>query len=147
MKKLDGWVGTWEGTGWYKTPGGHEGNFKIRETVESDLGGLLLVVHGLGTGKNASGVEGVVHQAFGVISYDSVGKKYRFIAATKEGRYTETELKVTPTGYEWGMATGGSGAFRYTVKFAGNDWHELGEWTPDGSTWSKFSEMKLTRVK
>src|SRR5688500_19523768 len=51
MKRLDFMIGTWEGTGTMQGPPGHDNSFKITEKVESRVLGLVLVVEGLGRGR------------------------------------------------------------------------------------------------
>lgn len=148
MKKFDWWVGVWEGEGWTLGPDGQRRPFKIRETIQSKLDGQVLLVEGVGTAKGADGAEGVVHNALGLLSFDSKAQRYRFLATTTQGGYGETEMKVIEGGYQWGMPTPNGGSFRYTIRLMpSGEWHEFGEWSRDGATWSKFHDMTLRRVK
>src|SRR5262245_47454498 len=65
MTKLEPWVGQWQGTGWTVTgPGGQRNEFTITERVQPKAGGLVLLVEGVGKGKDpASGAEVVAHDA------------------------------------------------------------------------------------
>src|SRR5437870_1317462 len=71
MKKLDFLVGEWKGEGWMEFVPDQRTTFKGTEIVQSKLDGLLLTIDGLHRGKlGGKGEEVVVHQAFGLLSYD-----------------------------------------------------------------------------
>src|SRR5438477_9128613 len=84
MKKLDFLVGQWKGEGWMEFAPGQRRTFKGTEVVQRKLDGLLLAIEGLHRGK---GEEVVVHNAFGLVSYDDKAKRYRFQAFTSRGNY------------------------------------------------------------
>src|ERR1043166_2462295 len=55
MKKLDWWVGHWKGSGWIQMgPQGRQ-DFSQTEKIEAKLDGLVLVVGGVGKGKELGG--------------------------------------------------------------------------------------------
>lgn len=147
LKKLDSWVGVWKGSGWTRFGAGNKEEFTITETVQSKLDGLVLLVEGLGKGTDAAGKELVGHQALAVVSYDDKAKQFRFRHYTAQGRFGESELKVTDGGYEWGMSPEGSPVkIRFIIKLDGKKWQETGEFSQDGTNWVQFLEMNLDKL-
>jgi len=146
MKKLDLWVGDWKGSGWVAL--GREGRqeFTIVEKVQRKAGGSVLLVEGRGTKKAEKEQEVVVHEALAVLSYDDKAKRYRWQAHDLRGQAIEVEPKLVSGGLEWGFRSEGSGVtVRFTIKFDKKRWHEIGEVSTDGKTWTKFLEMTLQR--
>src|SRR4051812_12794500 len=124
MKKLDFLVGKWSGdASVWRGPGGP---MKIRqsEEIEYRLGGLGLLVEG--TGRNADGK--IVFQALATISFDDLTSTYRF-RSHSDGRYLDTEVKVTRGGFSWGFE---GGPLKVTNVMHVN---EKGEWmeTPEST--------------
>lgn len=147
MKKLDWWVGRWEGSGWHITPDGKRGAFTVSERIESKLDGLVYWVEGVGKAKGDDGVEHVVHHAVATLVYDDREKRYRFASHTKDGYFGEAELKPIEGGWVWGRQSPEGRGFRYTIRLTGDGhWHEIGERTSDGKNWVQFHEMTLRRV-
>jgi hypothetical protein len=148
MKKLDFLVGQWKGEGWSEFVPGQRRTFKGTETVQSKLDGLLLTVDGLHRGQvGGKGEEVVVHNAFGLISYDDKAKQYRLEAFTARGSREDTEAKVTEGQLVWGIKIPQLGDIRYTVKLDDKGrWFEIGEMSKDGKEWRKCFEMTLEKV-
>jgi hypothetical protein len=149
MKKLSFLLGEWKGESWTEFVPGKRQTSTGTESVQSKLGGLLLVIEGVhrrkGEGKEAGEV---VHGAYGVISYDEKAKKYRFQAYTNRGGYTEAEAKVADGKLEWGFKIPQFGDVRYTVTVTEKgQWLEIGEVSTDSKQWRKFFEMTLEKVK
>ncbi len=69
------------------------------------LDGLILTIEGVARAKPDGKV---VLQAFGIVSYDDRTRTYR-MRAFNDGRFLESELKLTPNGkgMTWGFALGG----------------------------------------
>jgi hypothetical protein len=149
MNKLDFLVGHWKGDGWMEFAPGQRRTFKGTEVVQSKLDGLLLAVEGLHFGQAGDkGKDVVVHNAFGLVSYDDNAKRYRFQAFTSRGNYEDTEAKVTEGQLVWGMKVSPFGDVRYTMKLDEKGrWFEVGEVSQDGKAWRKFFEMTLERVE
>ena len=146
MKKLDLWVGEWKGSGWAVAGRDQRHDFTIVERVRRKVGGSVLLVEGRGTRKDAKGQEIVVHEALAVLSYDDKAKRYRWQAHDLRGQAIEVEPKLVSGGLEWGFRSEGSGVtVRFTIKFDKKRWHEIGEVSTDGKTWTKFLEMTLQR--
>lgn len=149
MKKLDWLVGQWKGESWTEFVPGQRRTSSGIETVQSKLGGLLLVIEGLHKSKPpGKEVEVITHQALAVLSYDESEKRYHFRAYEAGGRFVDAEAKA-PDGrtLEWGLDTP-RGRICYTIKRTESDqWFETGEISSDGKAWQKFFEMTLQRVK
>src|SRR5262245_186029 len=149
MKKLSFLTGEWKGESWTEFVPGQRHASMGTETVQSKLGGLLLVIEGVHRRKGGEkGAGDVVHGAFGVISYDEKAKRYRFQAYTNRGNYTETEAKVADGKLAWGFSIPQFGDVRYTVIVnEKGQWFEIGEVSRNGKEWRQFFEMTLERVK
>ena len=149
MKKLDFLVGQWKGEGWMEFAPGQRRTFKGTEVVQRKLDGLLLAIEGLHRGQvGGKGEEVVVHNAFGLVSYDDKAKRYRLQAFTSRGNYEDAEAKVSEGQLVWGMKVPQFGEVRYTVKLDDKGrWFEIGEVSRDGKTWQQFFEMTLQRVE
>ena len=106
------------------------------------------------------GKELKVGQAFGVIeSVKSTSDVNSPVAGTVVERNEKlledkvskrsADLTLTDKGFVWGFKEPQRGVeVRYTVTLTPkNEWYEIGEYTLDGKTWTKFIEMTLTRVK
>jgi hypothetical protein len=101
MKKLDFLVGKWSGDAAVSRGPGEPMKLTQTESVQFKLDGLVMLVEG--AGRNAEGK--IVFQALATISYDDATSTYRF-RAYNDGHYLDTELKVTPNGFEWGYTAG-----------------------------------------
>lgn len=148
MKRLDSWAGQWRGSGWILTwPSRTRQEFTITETVQSKLGGKVLLVEGLGRAKDPqTGAEVDSHVTLAVLSYDEKAQTYRFRTHEATGRALDALAKPIDGGLEWGFRDETSGStIRFTIHLDGNRWHEVGEASRDGKTWHKFLEMTLER--
>jgi hypothetical protein len=148
MKKLDFLVGQWKGEGWIAL-GGPRRKFTSTEIVQRKLDGLLLAIEGLHRGQvGGKKEEGVVHNAFALVSYDDKARRYRFQAFTSRGNYEDAEARVSPRQLVWGMKLPPVGQVRYTIKLDDRGrWFEIGEMSRDGKKWQQFFEMTLQRVE
>jgi hypothetical protein len=143
MKKLDWLVGHWQGAGWIEMGPRGKKEFTQTETIQSKLGGLVLVIEGLGKAREDGST---VHTALAFVSYNERAKTYQWRAFTAEGRQTDTVAKVGTNTLEWGMEIAGRGRMRYTIMLNKNgEWFEVGEMSQDGQKWHKFFEMTLKR--
>ena len=150
MKKLDFLVGTWKGKGWIILPSGRE-PFTVTEKMERKLDGQIVVVDGLGKSKDEkTGKERIVHQAYGIFSYDAGADKIKFRwYKAVGGEENETTIEVSENKFIWGFDIPENGVkvkFTEIINEKGN-WLEIGEVTRDGGkTWFKFFEMELSKV-
>ncbi len=149
IQKLDAWVGEWTGAGWASGREGQRHEFTITETVQRKIGGAILLVEGLGTSKNeATGEDMVTHDALAVLSYDDKVNCYRWRAHDNRGQSIDTQPKVAEGTMEWTLRNEEAAmSMRFTIKIAGDQWHEIGELSRDGKTWNTFMEMSLRRKK
>jgi hypothetical protein len=149
MKKLSFLAGQWKGESWSEFVPGQRSTSLGTETVQSKLGGLLLIIEGVHRRKGGDKEAGkVVHNAFAVVSYDEKAKRYRLQAYTDRGNYTEAEAKVADGKLEWGFRIPKFGEVRYTITVSEQGrWSEIGEVSSDGKEWRKFFEMNLERVR
>jgi hypothetical protein len=147
MKKLDFLVGQWKGEGWMDVAGQRR-TFKGTEVVQRKLDGLLLAIEGLHRGQvGDKGEEGIVHNAFALVSYDDKAKRYRFQAFTSRGTYEDAVATVSKEKLVWGMKVPQFGEIRFTIKLDKGRWLETGEVSRDGKTWQQFFEMTLRRAE
>ena len=143
MSKLDWIKGDWRGTGWMQRGPGGKKDFHQIETVQSRLDGLVMIVEGVGRSV-ADGSP--VHHALMFVNYDTDEKRFRWRAFTVEGGQIDAEGEVGTNRLRWGFKVPDRGRIRYTVELTPKgDWFEIGEFSPDGNTWSRFLEMTLVK--
>lgn len=144
MQKLARMVGTWEGE-WTMTRGpGQPERGRITETVQSRQDGKVLLIEGEGRADEPGGR--LIHDALGIIHHDAGTGRY-LIRAYREGQAVDSELAVEEDGLEWGFDDPRAGRVRYRVTLDADAWHEIGEFSRDGTTWTRFMEMTLARVR
>ena len=141
IKKVESLVGQWKGGGWIQQ-GAKRETFTGTENVQRKLDGLALLVEGRFTNPEGK----VIHETLAVLDFNEKDSKHRFRTYLASGRSGEYELKLLVDGYEWGFQTP-AGTVRYTIKTTNDVWVEIGEFSRDGKTWTKFFEMKLDKVK
>ena len=145
MKKLSYMAGQWKGSGWMEQAGKRT-DFSGAETIQSKLNGLTLLVEGK-FNTQINGKDVTVHETLAVLSYDERSKTFRFRTYLANGITGDQEAKLIDGGWQWGFQFPG-GTIRYTIKVNEKDeWFEIGEMSQDGTTWRKFFEMTLKRVK
>ncbi len=148
MKKLEFLVGNWQGEGWMEFGPGQRRTALTTESVQSKLGGRVLIIEGVGKAKLPNRDEEiVVHNAFAFLYYDAATKAYKVRAFLANGNAVDAETNFQDGVFEWGVQIP-QGKVRYKIKL--NDkgqWFEVGEISQDGKTWRQFFEMTLNRVK
>jgi hypothetical protein len=148
MKKFEFLAGDWEGTGWMAFGPGQRQESRVEEHAEYKLGGAVLVLEGVGcTGEPGTGSERIVHNAFGVVSYDRHKGDYTMRAYRGDGQFVDAWIKPGDNGLTWGFDVPGMGAMRYTLVInEKGQWHEVGEMSRDsGANWNQFFEMTLDK--
>jgi len=143
MKKLAFLVGKWAGEVFVFQ--GRDPPKKVLQTeeVQYKLNDLLLVVEG--TGRSPSTGE-VVFNAFATIAYDVETASYRF-RAYNDGRYLDTQLKVSERGFEWGVKADRA-SVRYVMRLnEKGEWVEIGEVTIGDNPPRKIIDMTVRRQK
>ena len=150
MKKLDYLAGKWKGEATVSMDPKETKTVTQTEDVQFKLNGTVLLVEGVGRGKlPGKDEEGVLFNALGVMSYDAQTKKYKVKAYRSEGQSVDADLTLAEKGFVWGFKEPTRNLeVKYTMTLtAKGEWHEIGEFSQDGKTWTKFIEMTLTRVK
>lgn len=147
MQEVAWLVGEWRGEGTMRRGPGEPSPFTQTERVSRALGGRLLLVEGKGRARTGDGEEGrVVHHAFGVLSWDREAGHYRFHAYRADGGVVDAEAHLEDGVLVWGFEIE-RGRLRDRIRRTEEDrWHEVGEYSPDGSTWHPFLEMTLRRA-
>jgi hypothetical protein len=151
MQVLSAWVGRWQGEGSMQMGPGEPKKSNVDEKIELKLNGTVMLVEGVGkTIDPATKEETIVHHALGILSYDQMGNQYKFRTYLKDGR--STDAWFTPTGenkFQWGFDIPNGGKTRYTITLdpKAKTWNEIGEFSRDGNTWSKFFEMNLKKTE
>lgn len=148
MKKLSYLVGQWEGPAEMSFGPNRKESVKQTEAVEYRLGGTILVVEGTGRGTlPGTDQEGIVFNAFAVMSYDVATKKYLMRAYRKEGLFVDADVTLAERGFVWGFKDPQRGTrIRYTMTWEKDGtWKEIGEYSTDEKTYQKFFEMNLKK--
>lgn len=151
LKKLDYLAGKWKGEATMQLGPNRKEVVKQTEDVEFRLGGTILVIEGVGKGKlPGQEKEGVVFNAYAVVSYDAAKKEYAMRAYRAEGVSVDASMKPGDKGFEWGFTLAEQKTdIRYKMTLTDKgEWHEVGDMSRDGGkTWNKFFEMTLTKTK
>ena len=146
LRQMGFLIGEWDGDGWIQA-GPERRTFREHENVRYAAGGAVVVVDGKGTVTSAGPAQGTIgHLAFAVMSYDSASSTFRWRAFRKEGDEIQDQPTVSDRKLVWGFGVPSAGRVRFTITLnAAGDWWEIGEYSPDGTTWSKFFEMTLKK--
>lgn len=153
MEPLAWLVGDWEGEGWIQQ-GPQEGRAEFTQTehVESAFGGRLLLVEGVGRAKPSAGdaaspeAGSIVHHAYGVLSWDLEDAEYDFDTYLVDEAGVDADATLEDGLLTWSFETG-EGQIRFRIRQTEQgEWHEKGEFSPDGTTWYPFFEMTLHRA-
>jgi hypothetical protein len=147
--KLSFMIGEWKGNGWMMTQSGKQFT-SIIEKVDCKLDCEIFTVAGIGTQTDSSTMKNsVVHDAFGIISYDKTKGKFT-LRAYKKDNVTETELEIIGEKViRWNLTIpNNGGTMRFTTDFSEpNKWKGTGEYSRDGTDWIKMMETRLEKVK
>ena len=144
IERLRFMEGTWRGTAWMMR-GNQRTQTEMVETVEPKLGGTVLLVQGLGTvADSGAGTRRTVHDALAVISFDPRSGAYAMRSYIGSGQFGEFALTLVDGGVSWTREVPG-GRIRNTARYTADEWHEVGEFSRDGTTWTQVMEIKLRR--
>jgi hypothetical protein len=143
MRKLDFLIGNWSGEARILRGPGEPLELVQTEEAQYKLDGLILIIEGTGRAKSDGKV---ALQAFGIVSYDDAVGAYR-MRAYNDGRYLETELKLTENGkgIAWGFSLGEvktSSVLRINEK---GEWTELHEIAISAQPARKFMELTVRK--
>ncbi|HNQ61492.1 MAG TPA: hypothetical protein PKJ62_03800 [Bacteroidia bacterium] len=144
MQKLNWLKGNWSGDGWVDSKG-ERMLFNQSQSVISKVKGTVLLIEG--TGLNKSGANST-NESFSVISYDIHAHKYLMRTFKSDGRYVDANVEVKQDGtFIWSFQVAElSPVLRYTIKLIDKKWHEVGEFSINGTQWTKFYEMTLSKI-
>ena len=117
---------------------------QMTETVERKLGGAVLLVEGRGTVPVPGAEDRVVHHALGVISFDPGTSSYTLRSYLATGQSGNFALTLLDGGVSWTREVAG-GRIRNTARYTADEWHEIGEFSRDGATWTQVMELRLQR--
>lgn len=143
IRRLDFMVGNWRGHAWQQR-GSERVETQMREVVEPKLGGAVLLVEGRGVIPVTGADERVVHHALGVISFDARSSTYTLRSYLATGQSGDFALTLVDGGVSWTREVPG-GRVRNTARFTATEWHEVGEFSRDGTTWTQVMEIRLQR--
>ena len=145
IDRLAPMVGRWRGDAWMAREGGQRVQTVMTETVERKLGGVALLIEGVGRLPADSGGEPrVVHHALAVLSFDARSGSYQMRSYLASGLWGDFAVTPVEGGVSWSRAVPG-GTVRNTARFTADEWHEVGEFSRDGTTWTPIMEMRLRR--
>lgn len=139
-------AGNWEGDGWIRM-GPQRSEFAGSERVRPAAGGLALVVEGIYRAEQPDGTQKVVHDALGMLTWDSAAQSYRFATKLETGFGGDYSARLLDEhSLEWSIPVPGR-EMRYVIRVEGDEWTETGRMTTDGGeTWSDFFAMTLRRT-
>ena len=145
IDRLGAMVGRWRGDAWMAREGGQRVETVMTETVERKLGGTVLLIEGLGQVPAEGGGEPrVVHHALAVLSFDPRTGGYQMRSHLANGLSGDFAVTLVDGGVSWSREVPG-GTVRNTARFTGDEWHEIGEFSRDGTTWLQVMEIRLRR--
>lgn len=144
VDQLEWMIGEWEGPASYQR-GPQTLPIRQTERVEIQSGGTAIAVRGRGFFKHPDGSEEVRYEAFAVLFKNRDGT-LGFRAFNMEGQYIDPTITLTGNELVWTFDDPRIGKVRYTTTHTpADEWHEIGEWSRDGTTWTRFMEMTLKR--
>jgi hypothetical protein len=137
-------IGEWEGPATYQR-GPETISVRQTERVEIQSGGTAIAVRGRAFYHNPDGSEDVRFEAFAMLFKNRDGS-LGFRAFNMEGQYIDPTITLTAPQLVWSFEDSRIGQIRYTTTHTpADEWHEVGEWSRDGTTWTRFMEMTLKR--
>ncbi|MCU0420849.1 MAG: DUF1579 domain-containing protein [Cyclobacteriaceae bacterium] len=140
MKKLAPLVGQWKGTASYRMGPGEPQIVQQLENIDFRLHGAILQIEGIGTVADRT-----VHHAMAIVNFDANQKKFFFRSYLSDGKMADADFQVTAEGvYTWGFDYPGR-KMRYRITIVGNQWTETGDYSSDGTQWTRFIDMNLTK--
>lgn len=143
--KLGFMVGRWRGEAWMLRGAGERVNTSMTETVEPRLGGTVLLIEGRGiVPGEGGGSERVVHHALAILSFDPKSGGYSLRSHVASGLSGDFAVTLWENGVSWSREVPG-GRIRNTLTMTNNEWHEIGEFSRDGTTWQQIMEMRLRK--
>ncbi len=143
IEQLKFMVGRWRGQAWQQR-GAERVQTEMLEVVEPKLEGSVLLVEGRGWIATPGAPDRVVHHALGVVSYDPEARKFTLRSYLATGQSGDFTLTLVEGGVSWARDVPG-GRIRNTAHYSPTEWHEIGEFSRDGTTWTQVMEIRLQR--
>ena len=149
IEQLHFMQGTWNGSGWIMK-GRERKTFVQNEKIKPRVNSTILVIDGIGYDKDSLNPERkVIHNAFGVISYNKNLNSMTMLSFSTAGDKMENELKlIGDKKLEWLFKDERGGVIRFREDFSQQGlWIENGEYSTDGVNWMTFFQMTLQKVE
>lgn len=147
IDQLEFMKGTWKGDGWIIMRDGKK-TFTQTETISSKVNNTLLMIDGIGYEKDSTATKPkVIHNAFGVISFNPEKKAITMLSYSTTGGKMENEMQlIGDKKLEWSFKSENGGVVRFREDFTNpNLWIEKGDYSANGETWFPFFEMRLIK--
>jgi len=145
MERLGFMEGRWRGEGWMVRGPGERVTAQMTETVRRGIGGVVLVIEGRGTRPASAGGDSVVvHDALAVLAFDQQSSGYVMRSWIATGQWGDFPVTLIEGGVTWSREVPG-GRVRNTAHIGNGEWHELGEFSRDGTTWMTIMDIRLRR--
>lgn len=127
---------------------GHRQTFRSSEKVELKLDGLVLVIEGTHYGRIPGQADEIkLHHAVGIVTYDESSKDYRFLAYKADGKSVDARGEFREGAFIWSFSDPRLGHVRFTIRRTPDGrWSEIGERSADGTRWTKYFEMNLSKL-
>ncbi|WP_422362035.1 hypothetical protein [Reichenbachiella sp.] len=142
---LDLMVGDWEGTGYLFTPQGKEPS-QVTEKIQYKLDGTVIMAEGKGVITLEDGTQQTVHDALGILSYNSFTQQYQMNSFVSKGMSTQAKFEIIDANNMVWWIEAGPTTIRYSLTIKDGTWKEIGERSMDGENWQQFFEMELTKI-
>ena len=139
-------LGQWQGSGYMITQNGKV-NTDVQENGKCKVDCRVIEMNGLATTTDATGETRIVHDAFGIIWYDTVADQIKMRAFKKDGWTESIVAMIADKVIQWHLDIP-TGYIRFTADFSTpGKWMETGEYSRDGEEWTLIMEMELDRVE
>ena len=148
MQQLRWLIGRWSGTSEVTVDSLRQITY-VQEIITPMLNGTIFTVSARGTAlDSATNKMTLVYSSFGVISYNTKDKQYRWRTWRNPGdSYDEMNFKVGDNSFEF-IANENGGYMRYKANLNENgQWIETGEFSKDKQTWGLFINMALNKKR
>lgn len=142
---LDVMVGDWEGTGYLFTPRGKEAS-QVTEKIQYKLDSTVIMAEGKGVITLEDGTQQTVHDAIGIVSYNSFTKQYQMNSFISKGMSTQAKFEIQDANNMVWWIEAGPSTIRYSLTIKDDIWKEIGERSMDGENWQQFFEMELKKI-
>lgn len=147
MKKLAYFAGKWSGEAMIKRGNTPPTKVLQEENIQFKLDGTVLLIEG--TGRSIEAGNPIIFNALAIVSFNQATKEFKFKSHVMDGNQAEAYFKILEDNhFEWGFETPQKAKIKYDIVLnpQAKSWVEKGEYSPDGTTWHPFIEMKLVKL-